>query len=123
MTISEIVSAQKAFYKTGTTRSLEFRLKALKRLQSALRENESLLADALKKDLNKAPMETYMCETGLVLDEIRYHLRHLAGWMKDVADICVKAKDEEGLPKYEKDLEKIHAEVKKLALKFPVPAI
>ena len=43
--------------------------------------------------------------------------------MKDVADICVKAKDEDGLPKFEKELEKIHAEVKELALKFPVPAI
>ena len=50
-------------------------------------------------------------------------MKVLAGWMKDVADICVKAKDEEGLPKFEKELEKIHAEVKKLALKFPVPAI
>ncbi len=50
-------------------------------------------------------------------------MKVLAGWMKDVANICVKAKDEEGLPKYASDLEKIHAEVKKLALKFPVPAI
>ena len=50
-------------------------------------------------------------------------MKILAGWMKDVADICVKAKDEEGLPKFEKELEKIHAEVKELALKFPVPAI
>ena len=50
-------------------------------------------------------------------------MKVLAGWMKDVADICVKAKDEAGLADYEKELEKIHAEVKKLALKFPVPAI
>ena len=50
-------------------------------------------------------------------------MKTLAGWMKAVADICVKAKDEAGLAKYEKDLEKVHDEVKKLALKFPVPAI
>ena len=50
-------------------------------------------------------------------------MKILAGWMKEVADICVKAKDEEGLPKFEKELEKIRAEVKELALKFPVPAI
>ena len=50
-------------------------------------------------------------------------MKVLAGWMKDVADICAKAKDEDDLPKFEKELEKIHAEVKKLALKFPVPAI
>ena len=47
----------------------------------------------------------------------------LAGWMKKVADICVKAETEENLSKYDKELEKIHKEVKELALKFPVPAI
>lgn len=47
----------------------------------------------------------------------------LAGWMKQVADICKKAETEENLSKYEKELEEIHKEVKTLALKFPVPAI
>ncbi len=47
----------------------------------------------------------------------------LAGWMKQVADICKKAKTEENLDRYSAELEKIHAEVKALALKFPVPGI
>ena len=47
----------------------------------------------------------------------------LAGWMKQVADICKKAETEENLEKYSDELEKIHAEVKEIALKFPVPAI
>ena len=47
----------------------------------------------------------------------------LADWMKQVADICKKAETEENLEKYNDELEKIHAEVKELALKFPVPAI
>jgi len=47
----------------------------------------------------------------------------LADWMKQVADICKKAETEENLEKYSGELEKIHAEVKELALKFPVPAI
>ena len=47
----------------------------------------------------------------------------LAGWMKQVADICKEAETEENLEKYTDKLEKIHAEVKELALKFPVPAI
>ena len=47
----------------------------------------------------------------------------LASWMKQVADICVEAKTEENLAKFEKDLTKIREEVMALALKFPVPAI
>ena len=47
----------------------------------------------------------------------------LAKWMKQVADICVEAETEENLVKYEKELDKIREEVKKLALDFPVPGI
>ena len=47
----------------------------------------------------------------------------LAGWMKQVADICKKAETEENLNKFEKELSEIEKEVKTLALKFPVPAI
>lgn len=47
----------------------------------------------------------------------------LAGWMKQVADICVKAKSEDGLKKYEEELSQIAEEVKALALKYPVPCI
>lgn len=82
MTISEIVARQRAYFETGATRPLAFRLNALEQLRRALQKNEGLLFDALKADLNKAPMESYMCENGIVLEEIRFHQKHLAGWMK-----------------------------------------
>ena len=47
----------------------------------------------------------------------------LADWMKQVADICVKAGSEEKLGEYQEELDKIAEEVKALALKFPVPGI
>lgn len=47
----------------------------------------------------------------------------LAGWMKKVAEICVKAEIEENLVKHDKDLAKIAEEVKAVALKFPVPSL
>lgn len=82
MEISDIISRQREYFNSGTTRSLSFRLDALKKLQKALQDNDQLICDALKQDLNKAPMETYMCETGMVLEELRYHIKHLARWMK-----------------------------------------
>lgn len=83
MTIEEIVAKQRAFYLSGATRSFEFRQKALRKLQSAVRENEDKIAEALFKDLGKPPFESYMSETGMVLDEVRYQLKHLRGWMRD----------------------------------------
>lgn len=50
-------------------------------------------------------------------------MKTLALWMKKVADICIEAKTEEKLPNYMAELETIHAEVRNLALKFPVPGI
>ena len=42
-----------------------------------------MIFDALRADLNKAPMESYMCENGIVLEEIRFHQRHLRRWMRN----------------------------------------
>ena len=83
MSIEEIVKNQRDYYMTGATRTLEFRLTALKKLQQAVRDNEKQICDALLKDLNKQPFESYMAEIGMVLDEVRFHIRHLSRWMKD----------------------------------------
>jgi aldehyde dehydrogenase (NAD+) len=48
----------------------------------AIRDNESILEAALKKDLNKQPMESYMSEIGLILEECRFHLKNLKKWVK-----------------------------------------
>ena len=50
-------------------------------------------------------------------------MKTLAKWMKEVAKICQKAGSEGSLTNYSKELEKIHQEVKELALKFPVPGL
>ncbi|MBQ3413527.1 serine hydroxymethyltransferase [Candidatus Saccharibacteria bacterium] len=50
-------------------------------------------------------------------------MKTLALWMKKVADLCVEAGSEEHLNDYSAELETIHAEVKALATKFPVPGI
>jgi len=82
MSIEELVAAQRAYFATGATRSVEFRLNALKRLKAALQQNEGAICDALKADFNKTAMETYMTETGMVLEELSFHIRHLKKWAK-----------------------------------------
>ncbi|MBR5027560.1 serine hydroxymethyltransferase [Candidatus Saccharibacteria bacterium] len=60
-----------------------------------------------------------MTTRGLGVEE----MKTLAGWMKKVADICVKAGDEEKLADHKDELGAICEEVRELALKFPVPGI
>lgn len=60
-----------------------------------------------------------MTTRGLGPDE----MEDIAKWMKQVAEICVKAGDKKGLADYDGELDKIHKEVKDLALRFPVPGI
>lgn len=81
--ITELTAAQRAFFTSGATRPYAFRRAMLEKLRETVRENEELLAGAMMRDLHKHPTESYMCETGFVLDEIRYHLRHLRGWMRE----------------------------------------
>ena len=83
MNTEELVRAQRAYFETGVTRPLEFRLAQLRKLQRALQENEALLENAMYSDFRKAPMEVYMCETGMVLEEVRFHLKHLRSWMRE----------------------------------------
>ncbi|MBS7007341.1 aldehyde dehydrogenase [Anaerostipes sp.] len=82
MTIDRLVKLQRNFYYTGKTQSYAFRMKALCRLERAVRQNQAHLESALKRDLGKCGFESYMTETGMVLSELRYAKKHLKSWMK-----------------------------------------
>ena len=81
MDIKTTVERQREYYLSGATRGYAFRLDALKKLQQAIRNCESRISDALLKDLGKQPFESYMTEIGMVLDETRFHIKHLKRWM------------------------------------------
>ncbi len=82
MDIHEIVESEKHFFRTGVTRGVDFRIDMLKKFRKAIIENDELISAALKADLNKQPFESYMCETGLLLEEINFHIKHLKKWSK-----------------------------------------
>lgn len=84
MDIAKLVAAQRAYFNSGATRPVAARRAALLALRAALLENEGKIAEALRADLNKSAFEAYMTETGMVLDEIRFHLRHLEKWAKPI---------------------------------------
>ena len=75
--IQKIIDRQRLFFETGATLDVSFRIKALRKLQAAVRENEERIAHALYADLGKSAAESYMCETGMVLSEISYMISHV----------------------------------------------
>ena len=75
--IQAIVAGQRQFFFSGKTLPLDYRIQALKRLKQAIVGNQKKIADALQQDLGKSEAEGFMCETGLVLSEISYMLRHI----------------------------------------------
>lgn len=83
MDFSELYEKQYQYYMTGITRSYEFRVDALKKLKTALKNWESRIVQALFIDLHKHPTEAYMTEIGIVIKEIGFHEKHLKRWMKD----------------------------------------
>ena len=81
--IKALVDAQRAFFYSGATLPLDYRVEALRTLEKIIRDHETDIAAALKEDLGKSGPEGYMCETGLVLSEIRYMLRHIRRFARE----------------------------------------
>lgn len=75
--IKNLVTRQSKYFQTGATLPVSARITALRRLYSAISSNEKEIHNALKKDLGKSGFESYMCEIGLVLEEISYMLKHI----------------------------------------------
>ena len=65
MQTAELVKAQREFFRTGKTLDVSFRIQALERLEKSILKYEGELSEALREDLGKSGMESYMCEIGL----------------------------------------------------------
>ena len=82
MDIPALVRAQRTWFQTGATLPAEARQAALDKLRRALLSWEDRIDAALASDLNKSPAESYLCEVGMTLAELRAVRRHLAQWMR-----------------------------------------
>lgn len=78
----DLVARLRATFDAGRTRSFEWRRAQLQALRRLLIERESELAAALNADLGKSLFEAVNTETGFVLKEVDYALRHLQRWMR-----------------------------------------
>ena len=82
MSIETIVQAQREYFATGATLPVTLRKEALIRLQAEIRRREDILCEAMRQDLNKSHYESYMCEIGLVLDELGHTIHKMEKWAR-----------------------------------------
>jgi aldehyde dehydrogenase (NAD+) len=77
MNYSQIFKSQKEFFNSQTTKDIAFRKKNLLKLKNVLKDNESLLFEAIYKDFRKSEFDTFANELNLVYHEIDYLLKNI----------------------------------------------
>lgn len=80
--ITEIIENQRKYYRTHKTKDVNFRIQKLKELKAEIKDKEQDICKALQKDLGKHPVESYMVEIGMVLDDLGYIIKHVKKWAK-----------------------------------------
>lgn len=80
--LDDLLNKQKEYFNSKITLNPKYRILALKRLYKAINDNIELIYKALNKDLGKSRVEAYMCEIGLVLNEISYMIRNVKKFSK-----------------------------------------
>ena len=80
--IDEILQSQRAYFESGATLPVKFRIENLKRLRETVKKYEKEICAALTADLGKSEFEGFMCEVGLVLSELTYMIKHTRKFAK-----------------------------------------
>ncbi len=75
-----MLQSQRAFFATGKTKPLDFRLKQLNKLKDAITARQDEIIQAAKDDLGRPEFEGYF-EIGVVA-ELSYVLKKLKSWVK-----------------------------------------
>ncbi|MDB9312190.1 aldehyde dehydrogenase [Spirulina sp. CS-785/01] len=79
---AQLIQKQRIFFQKDTTKSVDFRMRQLKILQSELKANQEEIVKALQQDLNKPAFESIASEVAYGIEEIKYTLKHLKSWAK-----------------------------------------
>ena len=80
--IRALLEGQRAYYRSGATLPVKFRVAQLKKLYAAVKKYQNEIGEVLAADLGKSRYESFMCESGLVLTEISYMIRHTKQFAK-----------------------------------------
>ena len=77
-----LVEKQRAFFRTGRTLEIDWRIQQLRKLKQAVLKHQKALEKALYEDLGKSRTEAYLCDLGPVIVEVNEILRGLKRWAR-----------------------------------------
>ena len=80
--VHAIVERQRKYFRTGKTLDVNFRIEQLKKLKQSVLDHREMLEKALYEDLNKSPIEAYLCDVGPVIVEVNEILHGLKRWAR-----------------------------------------
>ena len=80
--ILEIIDIQKRFFKTGKSKSINYRIALLKSLKLELLANEQAIYKAIHQDFKKSEFETFLSEFGIVIAQLNLVIKNLKKWAK-----------------------------------------
>lgn len=80
--LATLIQKQRAYFRTGATKSIPFRVAQLKKLKQAVLDHQDLFLEALQKDLNKPVFEAYAAEIGYVINEVNEAIKETPKWAK-----------------------------------------
>jgi len=78
----DILEEMKAYYYTGETKDISFRINQLLKLKEVILNNEDNIIKALNLDLRRPAFESYISEIGVILNSISYTINNLKKWSK-----------------------------------------
>lgn len=78
--IQQLIAQQRSFYNNGQTRTIAYRMEALRTLRAGIEKYQPRILEALHTDLNKSEPEAFGSEIRIVLGELDFALEHLEEW-------------------------------------------
>lgn len=80
--ISAVVAAQRAFFRSGETLPVPWRIAQLKKLKQAVLDRQAQLCGALEEDLGRSGTEAFLCDIGPIIVETNEIIRGLKKWAR-----------------------------------------
>lgn len=80
--IKTIVEKQRAFFRTGETLDVKWRIAQLKKLKSAVKSHAEEMEQALAEDLGRSAVEAYLCDVLPIITEIDETIHGLRRWAR-----------------------------------------
>ncbi|HBX67361.1 MAG TPA: aldehyde dehydrogenase family protein, partial [Balneolaceae bacterium] len=78
----KLLDRQRTYFRSGATKSVDFRIHQLETLKKMLTQHEQEFNQAVYNDFKKPELEMYATEIGILYNEISYVLKKLKKWTK-----------------------------------------